>query len=365
MLKSIVGTAALMLTASAVAQPECSWELVSETGPAARIVHAMAFDQARGELVLFGGYGGSDETWIWDGVAWEQRAVDGPPARAGHSMAYDPVRELVVLAGGVTTDGSAYFEDTWAWDGEQWSQLAATSFGAVLGAEMTFDESRGRLLALGGANDGRPRRHVLAWDWSRSAWDWDLVPDFHGNLLGHAFAYHQDSEQSILFGVGSSDTWALTDSQWELRAAQQPLGRLYSDLVAYPDVDALLLFGGDPGDQNEFTDQSWLWTDRWVELSLPLRPQARRYHQMAYDSVRREVVLFGGAGDGGRFGDTWVFRCELCEVDLTGDGVVDTLDFLLFLGAWAQGQDLADWNGDGTIDTLDFLAFLNEWVEAC
>lgn len=57
---------------------------------------------------------------------------------------------------------------------------------------------------------------------------------------------------------------------------------------------------------------------------------------------------------------------ELCRTaDLTGDGTVDTLDFLLFLGAWSVGNPLADWNEDGTIDTLDFLAYLNAWVAGC
>lgn len=54
-----------------------------------------------------------------------------------------------------------------------------------------------------------------------------------------------------------------------------------------------------------------------------------------------------------------------CYADLTGDGVVDTQDFLLFLGAWAIGDDQADWDENGTIDTLDFLAYLNDWVAGC
>lgn len=58
-------------------------------------------------------------------------------------------------------------------------------------------------------------------------------------------------------------------------------------------------------------------------------------------------------------------ECEQCPPDLTGDGAVDTRDFLLFLGAWSQRDPLADWNGDGTINTQDFLAYLNDWVAGC
>ena len=46
-------------------------------------------------------------------------------------------------------------------------------------------------------------------------------------------------------------------------------------------------------------------------------------------------------------------------------GEVNTLDFLLYLGAWSQSDPLADWNGDGVIDTRDFLAYLNDWVAGC
>ncbi|MCC7389305.1 MAG: hypothetical protein IT431_11100 [Phycisphaerales bacterium] len=54
-----------------------------------------------------------------------------------------------------------------------------------------------------------------------------------------------------------------------------------------------------------------------------------------------------------------------CRADLTGDGTVDTLDFLLFLGAFTSGDLIADWNRDGRVDTLDFLAYLTEWATGC
>ncbi len=54
-----------------------------------------------------------------------------------------------------------------------------------------------------------------------------------------------------------------------------------------------------------------------------------------------------------------------CPADLNGDGVVNTQDFIAFLGAWANGDELADWNNDGTINTQDFLAYLNDWAAGC
>ena len=52
-------------------------------------------------------------------------------------------------------------------------------------------------------------------------------------------------------------------------------------------------------------------------------------------------------------------------VDLNGDGLVNTQDFLAFLNLWSSGNLAADWNVDGTVNTIDFVAFLNDWVAAC
>jgi hypothetical protein len=47
--------------------------------------------------------------------------------------------------------------------------------------------------------------------------------------------------------------------------------------------------------------------------------------------------------------------------DITGDGIVNTQDFIAFLDAWANGEPAGDFNRDGTIDTRDFIAFLAAW----
>jgi len=105
------------------------------TSPPARSFHAMAYDSARGHLVLFGGVSGYDindgdlphdlaDTWESDGNTWVQRTPStSPPARHGHAMAYDSARGRVVLFGGYYEDEDfqyQYFADTWEWDGNTW-----------------------------------------------------------------------------------------------------------------------------------------------------------------------------------------------------------------------------------------------------
>ncbi len=85
--------------------------------PSPRGRHAMAWDAARGRVVLFGGEDDSvryADVWEWDGTDWQQRVPSrSPPARRTHAVAYDSWREQVVMFGGVSSAG--FFGDTWVY----------------------------------------------------------------------------------------------------------------------------------------------------------------------------------------------------------------------------------------------------------
>jgi pimeloyl-ACP methyl ester carboxylesterase len=79
----------------------------------------MAYDAARGQVVLFGGLDINNvllnDTWVWDGTDWTQKSpANSPTPRAQHEMAYDALRGQVVLFGG--WDGSGTPNDTWVWE---------------------------------------------------------------------------------------------------------------------------------------------------------------------------------------------------------------------------------------------------------
>src|SRR2546425_3045504 len=91
---------------------------------------SMAFDAARGQIVLFGGYlepnslDAYGDTWTWDGTNWTLRSTaDAPPARGSGGMAYDAANRRGVLFGGLddTPFGEDYFCDTWGLDGSDWT----------------------------------------------------------------------------------------------------------------------------------------------------------------------------------------------------------------------------------------------------
>jgi hypothetical protein len=83
----------------------------------------MAYDSARGQVVLFGGYDGTNppgDTWTWDGNDWTERTpAHAPSPRQQVGMTYDTVHSRVVLFGGL--DNSGFLGDTWTWNGADWT----------------------------------------------------------------------------------------------------------------------------------------------------------------------------------------------------------------------------------------------------
>jgi hypothetical protein len=81
-----------------------AWTLESTGGPSPRYGQAMAYDAARGRVVLFGGSSGLSgelaDTWEWDGANWTLVNAPGPWPRLVHTMAYDAARARIVLFGG-------------------------------------------------------------------------------------------------------------------------------------------------------------------------------------------------------------------------------------------------------------------------
>jgi hypothetical protein len=103
-----------------------AWHKAAVTGPSPspRSHMRMAYDAARGVILMFGG-DDTGETWTWDGAKWTQYNVSGPSPRTVAAMAYDSARRRIVIFGGNTRRGVppyGYDNDTWEWDGQRWMQ---------------------------------------------------------------------------------------------------------------------------------------------------------------------------------------------------------------------------------------------------
>ena len=145
------------------------WTQVSETGPQARILHAMAFDSSKNVVTLFGGLlqqgdpsqetSYLNDTWEWDGQNWTQQEDTGPN-RCGHTMAYDDNRQRLVLFGG--NDAlNQWYGDTWEWDGAAWTQRADSGCPPRTGASLVF--TGGECVLFGGTGSAGPQKQTWTW----------------------------------------------------------------------------------------------------------------------------------------------------------------------------------------------------------
>ena len=189
--------------------------------PSARVRHAMAYDSARGFVVLFGGLdasgsGGSlvakSDTWEWDGTAWHLRTpAHSPSARTSHAMAYDSVRHKTVLFGGF---GSSVFGDTWEWDGTDWAQVATTGPTPRYDLALAYDSGCCAQTTLFGGYDGNPPtgRTSDTWSWNGTLWS-QISASGPSARNGHKMTYDSGRSRLVLFGgyalpVGyNGETW--------------------------------------------------------------------------------------------------------------------------------------------------------------
>jgi hypothetical protein len=84
-----------------------------------------ATDDRTDTIVMFGGVGHND-TWTWDGVGWTQQQPRRSPSERSSTgpmpgMAYDAARGEVVVFGGVDVTTNVPLNDTWTWNGRDWT----------------------------------------------------------------------------------------------------------------------------------------------------------------------------------------------------------------------------------------------------
>jgi N-acetylneuraminic acid mutarotase len=152
------------------------------------------------------------------------------------------------------------------------------------------------------AGDVPPARagHCMVYD-SRN----DIVILFGGNLLDGS-----GSEQNDTWGYDpATQTWA------ELRpAGDLPPARTDASMAYDSGRGLCMLFGGDDWPNGEEVCFNDLWAydaalNTWTELDPPGEvPSGRRGQAMVYDSASDQLILFGGALQGGVLqNDTWAY----------------------------------------------------------
>jgi hypothetical protein len=332
--------------------------------PDGRKSHAMAYDEAREELILLGGTGTYDNytTWAFSANSWENRGPAeeatepvSPAQLKWHAGAYDPQRQRTVLFGG-TQDLTDEQDDTWEFDGTTWSLIVPDDDEGdgnpeeMYGHTMTWQSSwsGGEVALWGGKVSGGYNDFMWFWDGER----WDKITNIYDGTDGNpdgvrygAMSYDIGRSRIVLFGghryaSGNyylDETWEFYRTYikyqgwkhvWVERTPSDPEGdgnpgQRYHHAIAYDDSrDVTVMYGGE---KYSHYDDTWEWNGSSWDRIVPTDPEDdgnpgdRGGHTMAYANVRGRVVLCHGGDDSDTYGDCWDWDGTSWAQLLTGD----------------------------------------------
>lgn len=345
--------------------PTGAWKQLSPSStPTPRFSVAMEYDQNRGKMVLFGGYGVDCDsvgaslcggTWEFDGTTWNRANPSASPsARQLPSLAYDSDRKRIVSFGGYSNSGgcdgdsTGYCGGIWEYDGLSWAPVTTVGSQPVgrIAAAFAYDASRKKMVLFGGGNgsstcDGLSGNTCNStWEYDGSTWTKINVANPPTAREGAAMAYDAARRRMVLFGGATSagvtnncdnsgttycgGTWEYDGASWSRVPAAGPAPRFTARFVYAPSWGKLVLYGGAglqgcDGSANGNCGGTWVYDGSWLRLNTPVAPAPRAFHSMAFDTAASRIILFGGTTtsggntggcDGGASpcGGTWEMR---------------------------------------------------------
>jgi Dictyostelium (slime mold) repeat/Galactose oxidase, central domain len=294
--------------------PSSVWSPCPGDGPTARLGHAMAYDAARGRMVLLGGTGSEPgafaETWEYDGSGWSvaPTPIQAPP-RVGHSLVYDPASESVLLFGGTTYSESGLvtpaFDDGWAYDvGVGWRPRGGTVAPALVGQTLVYDSRGGDLVTFG---EGY---YPALWRYDGARDTWYSEGAVGSSEPRRDIFFDPVAQQLSRLATGLYPVWgpdpaaqvqvrAFDGTDWTTRDCTNSPRVLGFGFTLDSKRGVLITFGGRFNETNEgFTNAIWeldLATCSWDAPSTSdSRPPKREEPLVAFDAHRDVVVIYGG-----------------------------------------------------------------------
>lgn len=288
--------------------------------PSPRTGAAMAFDNALGKIVLFGGHsstGPLNDTWTYQGGVWTNISaqVTGAPApRYDALMTYDASDGALLMVGGYAT--SMYENQSYLFNGTVWTATASIpvrTASDVSGPTLTYDALDGFVIFDGGGYGSNGPSYTY------HSGVWTLLSSTDPCSYNDPIAY--DAEDVYVLSLGTSQTANLsyatcrfTDaSGWtQLATSQVPPYGGYApiayDLGAGAVVVPLSKIWPSSCSTSYSCSQTWAYSGgAWTNLTpmSALEPSGRTLPGIAYDPTDGYTVLFGGGNATVLFGDTW------------------------------------------------------------
>jgi len=335
-----------------------AWSMASPAvEPPPRLEPAVAYDSIRQRVVVFGGSTGTSDlgdTWEWDGKRWiDRNPAVAPPPRSAAALAYDRSRGVLVLFGGRTYAGPI-LSDTWEWDGTSWTRRFP-SVVPINGGAMTYDSLRRTLILV----TPLPQSATLGtWVWDGSNWVRRSSTTAPSNRRDFGLCFDSARGKGVLFGgsaLGSypyySDLWEWDGTDWsQIQTVLSPPARSHPPLCFDSARGRTVLIGG--YGQVATLGDTWEWDGTgWGLMAQAPGPPPRAHGAMAFDPLRQCTVLFGGGQSSPRL-DTWEWngrswtqrfpRTTPAGERMAYDPVRRRI---LLVGTGSNGMDVWQWDG--------------------
>lgn len=340
------------------------WRLAAPSGPAAHSSVSMAYDSARAQVVLFGGWtdgGDLAATWTWNGTTWTRHDVFGPGARSSAAMSWDPWSERVVLFGGCGDDDPG---DTWAWDGARWEQHHVEGPGNRCRATLAPLARLGGLVLFGGVEGRGPgaTRPVDLWLWRDETWtrlDGDgPAPEGRAN---HSMVHDPVTDELVVFGGTPADRrvrddlWRFDGRRWHRESAAAGPGAREVAAMAWDEAAGRMLLHGGRDPQRASLGDTWILSDgEWTpgpESADPADravPAGRGAAAGGWDPSGDRLLVFGGiGGEPAAFGDLWSWNRRVWREIPVSEGPSPRFNSA---GAFLEGRRQFVMHGGGNID---------------
>lgn len=298
----------------------------NDSEPLARAGHTLTARTLTGDLYLFGGLGSDlvlkNDLWKWDGSVWTQLTPTGgpPDARISHAAYYDVENDRIYIHGGQSV-GPVSRDDIWSYDvfANTWTDVTPGTKPSARHSH-TFAEEQfgpGDAILFGGNDAG---------GLDAETWRWDPTLDLFTLLApatsptarsNHAMAVFPSSKV-VLFGgvtnligpVISAQTWEWDGTTWLLKApATTPTARTTHAMIFDDDDLVIRMICGQNGAlASDLVREVWEWDGSdWSLKSDLIAPDALREMAVAYDTVRRTIIMMGGLnGSNALRSETWI-----------------------------------------------------------
>lgn len=185
----------------------------------------------------------------------------------------------------------------------------------IVGGSLMLNPKNKTLMLVGGINPKESRPNGL-WATNEQRWEQaqtDILPI--GSYM--SAAWDDDQQTAVIFGgINSSgkimgNTWSFDGDQWlQQQPISSPVARANACMAYDTMQKVVMLFGGETPTErfSVLINDTWMWDGfNWRQIFPDPSPIPRIGAKMIYDSIRQAIVLFGGCSGGGYLDDTWIW----------------------------------------------------------